>query len=204
MCQHQLNSKGHVYRYYPDIIESVRVYDYSQLIGQIPIKVNENRFFESGYYFTDPTFFSLFSFNFIQGSLIAALDNPNAVVITERIADKYFGDEDPMGKTLSIINGDDYMVSGIIENIPENSHLHFDFISPINPLIEKYTWMQRWNIPHFSTYIMLSKSNNSAEVNKKILGHVKKYDPEFYKFLGSTYALEPLADIHINAHHDQV
>ena len=78
----------------------------------------------------DSTFFDVFTFNFLMGSSEGALNKPNTVVITRSMASKYFGDEDPMGKMMKADN-ENYMITGVIEDMPSNSHFHFDFLASL-------------------------------------------------------------------------
>src|SRR5260370_17025040 len=92
------------------------------------------RFEEAAVYYADSTLLQVFSFPLIYGNAKTALIRPDAVVITEDIAKKYFGNEDPIGKILKKDNTDNVVVTGVLKNIPANSHLQFDFIMPMSAI----------------------------------------------------------------------
>ncbi len=184
---------------YPEIIDFVRVYHYSRLQDNILLEYKNKKFYENAFSFSDPAFFTVFTFPFIHGNAETTLSKPNSVVITKEISEKYFGEGNPMGKTLKMLNYGDFTVSGVIQNIPANSHLQFDFISPISPLFEKYNWMKRWRIPHFYTYLLLDKKADIRIVDNKIRDHIKQIDPEMYKNSDLKYALQPLKDVHLRS-----
>ena len=94
-------------------------------------KYEDRQFEEKAVYFADSTFLDMFSFPLIKGDRKTALNSPNNIVITERAAKKYFGKEDPMGKVLSRYSTEKFTVTGVLADIPENSHLQFDFLLPI-------------------------------------------------------------------------
>ena len=98
------------------------------------IEYGDKRFTEQGLSFADLSFFKLFSFPFIKGNEEKALSDPYSIVITEDMSEKYFGNNDPIGKTLRVDNKVDFHVTGVLENIPSNSHMHFDFIVPLRRL----------------------------------------------------------------------
>jgi putative ABC transport system permease protein len=184
---------------YPEITEFSRLYTFSRQRGRVLLKYKNNQFYEDRFYCADPSFFSIFTFPFIQGNPQSALTNPNSVVITQDMAKKYFGNENPVGKTLTIVNSHDLIVSGVIENIPANSHVQFDFICPLQPLLDQFSWMRRWNIPHFYTYILIENSANINEVCQKIRDHLKRYEPEFYNTSLNQYVLQSVKDIHLRS-----
>ena len=94
------------------------------------VRYKNKQFEESGFFEADSTFFDIFSFELLQGDPGSVLRSQGNVVITEEIAQKYFANEDPVGKTLIVDFGGDFplTVSGIVGNIPANSHFHFDFL----------------------------------------------------------------------------
>jgi len=186
---------------YPEITEFSRLYAFSRQRGRLLLKYKNNQFYEDRFYCADPSFFSIFTFPFIQGNPQTALINANSVVITQDMAEKYFGNENPVGKTLTVVNSHDLTVSAVIENIPANSHVQFDFISQLEPLLNQFSWMRRWNIPHFYTYLLIDKNADLHEVGQKIRDHLKRFEPEFYKTSLNQYALQPVKDIHLRSHY---
>src|SRR5205823_13308017 len=123
---------------------------------------------EKGRY-VGPDFLKMFSFPFLNGNASTALSSPDNIVITRKLATSYFGDENPVGKTIRIDDKRDYLVSGVLENIPDNSSLKFDFVMPIQHGFEDNHWMiDGWN--HFgpATYVILRQGASLAKVNAKL------------------------------------
>jgi len=119
---------------YAEIENGVRVYNPSSWSPFI-VRKDEKLFQEGRFYYADSAFFGIFSFHLLQGDVRMALAEPRSVVLTKTMAKKYFGDEDPMGKVLQINNQTDYMVTAVMEDVPSNSVLQFDFIARSLPLM---------------------------------------------------------------------
>jgi len=101
------------------------------LLGEGIKKFDEKRIF-----YADSTFFQVFSFPLVRGNPATAMNRRDAVLITQDMAKKYFGDADPMGKTLRVDNKDYVTITGVLENIPANSHLQFDFLMPMSAIAQ--------------------------------------------------------------------
>ncbi len=141
-------------------------------------------------YNMDPHFFEIFSFPFIKGSSKTALNEPYSIVITEKMARKYFGDEDPLGKFIYDEEAQrDYKVTGLIENIPQNSHLQFDCIYP-----RRAQRGENWSRYIAGYYVLLKEKTSSDELSLKIVDLVKKHHPE--TSIESVY-LQPITNIHL-------
>ena len=106
------------------------------------VSVAQRRFHEERFFHADSSFFSLFSYTFLQGNSALALMEPESVVITASTAQKYFPDQNPMGQTLTY-DGKDYRVTGIIEDVPGASHFHFDFLARLEPEADRWSYAQR-------------------------------------------------------------
>lgn len=122
-------------------------------------------------------FLKMFSFPLLYGNAATALSSPDNIVITRKLAMNYFGDVNPVGKTIRIGDKRDYIVSGVMENIPDNSSLKFDFVMPIQHGFEDSHWMiDGWN--HFgpATYVMLRPDASLASVNAKLKDFLIKQD----------------------------
>lgn len=105
----------------PEIAAAAR---YSWFSGLL-FRYGDRAFFESDVQAVDPAFFRMFSFRFVKGKAETALEAPHSLVITESMAEKYFGDAEPIGKTVSLDNRHEFTVTGVIEDIPVNSSLQF-------------------------------------------------------------------------------
>lgn len=182
---------------YPEIIDFVRYYPYK--MDRIVLEYNDNQFYANRFSFSDPSFFLIFTFPFLHGNRRTALSEPNSVVVTEQTAIKYFGVTNSIGKSLILKGWGHFIVSGIIKNIPDNSHIQFDFIAPISSLFKRFRWMKGWRIPHFYTYLLLNKKTEFSRLEEKIKHYIKKVDPEVYKSSNLQFSLQSLKDIHLHS-----
>ncbi len=154
---------------------ATRLYFKSTLVSYeketAPVRFQEDRFG-----FADSTFFEVFSFSFIQGNPAHALNNPLSAVLTAAMAEKYFGNENPVGKTLRIDNRFDLQVTGVIANVPDNTHLKFDFVAAF-PVINQFFGVPQftsWWWPAVTTYVRLAEGAPVDRLNAELL-------PEFIK-----------------------
>jgi putative ABC transport system permease protein len=179
---------------FPEIRKSVRV----AMTGERVLNYENKIFYEESILTVDPEFFAMFSFPFIEGDRETALDNPNAMVIAEQIARKYFGRENPIGKILTMDNKIDFTVTGLIKDVPSNSHLQFDMVVPFE-VVEKLGWVtDAWDFSMALTYIQLEESVDYREFERKITALVKNYDEDSNIEL----FLKPLTKIYLYSSYD--
>ncbi|UCE42564.1 MAG: ABC transporter permease [Candidatus Aminicenantes bacterium] len=174
---------------YPEIIGATNYKHWKRKVA-----VGDKSYLSTGSY-VDPSFFAMFTFPFIKGNPQTALDNPNSIVITEDLAAKFFGDDDPLGKTISYYvfsQKIDLEVTGVIQNVPQNSHLQFDFLIPYEI---GYDWMKTWNNNSGWIYVMLNPNSSYRELGEKISGVLQIHRPESADVLH----LQPLEKIHLFA-----
>ena len=158
-------------REYPEIVEAVR---YKNLPGRIVR--HEDRFFsEDRLAVADPSFLTLFGLKFIEGEPAQALSSPNSVVITQDMAGKYFGDADPMGKTLQVDGRADFTVSGIIHKLPRNSHLEFDFLVPFSAAEEFGLSIEGWTTYAYKIYVLIAENVDFGWLSQKIAGAIRQH-----------------------------
>ncbi len=174
---------------YPEVKEVTR---YSPGRDKV-IEYADKRFSEQGLSFADPSFFNLFSFPFIKGDREKALSDPYSIVITQKMSEKYFGSNDPIGKILRVDNKVDFQVTGVLKNIPSNSHIKLDFIAPFTAIEQFGLPIDGWNSYYCGTYVMLKKNSGYKELSKKITHLVKEYDETAIVNL----SLQPVKDIHL-------
>lgn len=172
------------------------------------VKQGEIQYEENGIYAADTTFFQVFSFPLLKGDPKIALKDVGGLVITEEMAKKYFGDEDPMGKMLIINFGVDipFVITGVMQNIPHNSHFHFDFLISYNSTKayhtgEFYEWA---DFGHYN-YLLLTENTSPESVEKQLFNWVSKYREwpegaeEEYKNGTIGFKLTPITDIHLHS-----
>ena len=143
--------------------------------------------------------FKIFSFTFLKGDPATALREPNNVVITEGEAEKYFGQADAIGKTLSL-DGKSMTVTGVTKNVPVNSHFSYDFLISMATAIQKgsgYDWMfNNWYSNDFYTYLLLPDHYDVSKITAQFNAFAKRHSK-----VGSTtrhnYSLEKLSDIYL-------
>jgi putative ABC transport system permease protein len=190
---------------YPEILHAVRI----NRSGAWLVKYGENRFNEDGVLFADSSFFSVLDFKLLRGDSKTALVNPRSMILTEKFAKKYFGNEDPMGKRISLeADTNLYTITGVIQNIQANSHFKFDMLGSLNSLGDSRSDM--WLNHNYFTYIVLKEGVKKSSMEAKFPEVVLKYvGPQIKKFIGITiedfqkagnqfgYELEPLKDIHL-------
>ncbi|UTA67344.1 ABC transporter permease [Emticicia sp. 21SJ11W-3] len=118
-------------------------------------------------------FLNMFSFELATGDARTALKRPDGVVISKRIADKYFPNQDPMGKIIRVDNRDDVMVTGVLKQITEQSSLKFDFLMSYDRWLKTNEWAKEWSNNGPRCYVMLNKNADIKKVQAKIKGYIK-------------------------------
>jgi ABC-type antimicrobial peptide transport system permease subunit len=151
--------------------------------------------FNEGGLAADPAFFEMFSFRLLQGDAKTVLASPLSIVLTETLAVKIFGDEDPMGKDILMGGHTNMTVTGITEDPPLNSHLAYDFITTIAFAGQVGYSIDRWNNSGFNTYVLLQEGATLAQGNAKVK-NVLDDKPTLEE--GATLSLQPLDDIHLS------
>ncbi|MGB2763542.1 MAG: ABC transporter permease, partial [Candidatus Aminicenantaceae bacterium] len=158
----------------PEIIDATR---YVGLGSQL-LRHGEKVFFESGIKAVDPSFFRMFTFPLVKGDSSTALEDPFSLIISEDMAEKYFGEEDPIGKVFSINNRYDFKVTGVIKNVPNNSYLQFDMVIPYELLKRVGAVNDSMGSNSILTVVQLQKGASVQQVNDKIRGFIKKHVPD--------------------------
>jgi putative ABC transport system permease protein len=191
--------------FFSEIEKSARVYRSNATIeipngsDPRPVKFDEERFF-----FADSTLPQIFSFQFIEGDVRTALKQKFSVVITDKIAQKYFGTTNALGKTLLYEGKHPLKITGVIKELPDNSHIKIDLLSDYQTMYATESELVRSNIPknwvitHSATYVLLRPGKTAESVNARLPKFLATYaDPNVSK--GIEYKLQPLADIHLNS-----
>ncbi|HMN04199.1 MAG TPA: ABC transporter permease [Flavobacteriales bacterium] len=189
---------------HPELIERYcRWFDFQD--PQHTLKTNDSlgtdrMFTESGLYLVDSTVFDLFGYPLIHGDPRTALSEPGSIVLSQDLARKYFGDEDPMGRLMKWDNTMDVQVTGILGEIPHDSHIRFEGLVSMGTLLKTWKHIERknwvWN-PCW-TYVRLQEGVGRAEVERVFPDFIRKYYPDFVQGQLS-HKLQPLADIHLTS-----
>lgn len=137
------------------------------------ITYEEKSFFETRYLYVDSSFFKVFSFPLVRGNPATALARPHTMVLTESTAEKYFGDEDPLGKILHEADGNDFMVTGVAMDVPKNSHFHFDVLASIKTLPDSEE--ENWLRDYIYTYIVLKEGYSPVQFEAKLPEFMKRH-----------------------------
>jgi putative ABC transport system permease protein len=126
--------------------------------------------------FADPSFLKIFTYPLVNGNANDVLSDLHSIVLTEKSAQKYFGSEDPIGKTIMMDDSLSLKVTGVLKDIPTNSSLRFDFLVPFDFLKNLGRKLDEWGNNSFYTYVQLQPNAKISEVNKKIKDEIKKHN----------------------------
>ncbi|OFX83380.1 MAG: hypothetical protein A2W99_11770 [Bacteroidetes bacterium GWF2_33_16] len=181
---------------YPEVEHSVRFID----AGRQLYKYEDKEFYEEKFFFADSNVFDVFTYKFIKGDPQNALMEPNAIVLTETVAAKYFGKEDPINKAL-VTGEDTYKVTAVIKDVPFNSHFRFDGLMSRRSLPQQFG---NWGNFGVFTYLLLPETVNYKDFEAKIQEMYPKYMASIFENLGIkiNYVLEPVTDIHLKSTSD--
>ncbi len=189
---------------YPEIETGVK-FHYS--FNTSVMHYNDRYFKEPGILFADSTFFKVFSFDMVRGNPDKALSGPGKIVLTESAATRYFGQEEPLGKILKT-ESRSYMVSGVIKDVPANSHFHFELLISLDDLRQQYPSVDGRVASNFYSYVKLKENDALPELKEKakkdiwqLLGYTVSGDssniPEGYY---AELKFKPVRDIHLRSH----
>lgn len=189
---------------YSGIENVVRLKQLPSLIAQ-----GDDKDFEEQLFFTDSTFFQVFSNELLVGDPSTALSKPYSMVLTQSVAERFFGkaDQEVLGKLFVVDETMTYAVTGIIEDSPGNSHFHFNILASISSLLThpqesvRTYQLESWYSHYYHNYLLLEEGVDPSVVGDNILEAAKLYsDPVYYERFGSNMGLflQPLYDIHLN------
>ena len=183
---------------YPEVEESARFLSKERTL----FRNGDNNFYETGVYYADSSVFKIFTYPFVQGDPATALTEPNSIVISKSEADKYFGKNKPaIGKTLRSVY-DVYKVTGVMKDVPKNSHLRFDMLISWVSLPKNYNGgNDNWGNFNNFTYVLLKPGTSAEAFNKKLVPMYEKYmAPLFAQFnVKMHYGVQPVTEIHLHS-----
>ena len=183
---------------FPEVEEATRLFSRERTL----FKKDENGFYETKIYYADSNVFKVFTCKFLEGNPNIALTKPNSIVISRTLADKYFGRNKPaVGKTMKTVY-DLYNVTGVIEDIPGNSHIRWDMLISMSSVLKgQNNRNDNWGSFYIYTYALLKPGASEKAFGKKLLPMYDKYmAPIFAKFnVKMDYAAQPITEIHLHS-----
>lgn len=181
---------------YPEVEEAARILGKERTL----FKNGENSFYETKVFYADSTVFNIFTYPFIEGKAANALNEPNTIVISKTLAKKYFGNEPALGKTLRSVY-DVYKVSGVVADVPKNSHLIFDMLISSSTILRGNHNGDDWGSFNNFTYVLLKPGTNAAAFNRKLIPLYDKFmAPIFAKYnVKIHYGVQPITSIHLHS-----
>jgi putative ABC transport system permease protein len=185
-------------RDYPEVLKAARLDRPRRSV----ILYKDKEFLEEGIGAADNSLFEIFTFPFTAGDPKTALDRPYTAVITQSLARKIFGTESALGNFLKLEDGKDYAVTGVVKDIPGNSHFTFSLLKSFETLVsQNRAATENWFSISGSTYLLLDKNADPRALEAKLPGFVDKYMGQTLKAVGGTLALklQPLTRIHLHS-----
>ena len=175
----------------PEIREQTRI----NRLPRILFRQDDKVFFESSIIAADSGLFKVFTMPLVFGDPETVLNSPHSIVLTEKLASKYFGDANPLGRTLTLENKLQFMVTGVMRNLPKNSMFTFEGVIPYSFLNEIGAISNSWGNNSILTFVLCEKGLDISAVNKKLTDVVLEYLPQ----TTTKYLLFPLLDIHLHS-----
>jgi putative ABC transport system permease protein len=189
---------------YPGIVEhSIRVLD----DGNSLLVHEEKKLYEKTG-FADADFFNVFTFKMLEGDPSTALTEPNSVVLTASAAQRMFGSESPLGKTIRYENQVDLKVTGVTEDVPDNSHFHYNYLISFKTVEDFFgieNLMKNWHNNSYSTYLLLKEGYDPKNLEAQLPAFLDKHMGSFAGFPvseGTRLHLWPVTDIHLYSNLD--
>ncbi len=186
---------------YPEVEEIARIFRYRAVVSP---KEQDIQFREERMYFTEPEFFYIFDLVFVAGDPSNRLRSANNAFMSQSTAKKYFGEQAPVGQTITVDGKTDYTVTGIFKDVPSNSHLKFNILLSYENLLSIYgpEVRQSWGHTAFFTYLRLRPDADPIDFEEKMVKLVKTHANEmmnYYK-VNIELKMQPLTDIHLTSH----
>jgi putative ABC transport system permease protein len=189
---------------FPEIVAGASIFRPASWGGAPVITVEDQEFNEEDILFADAAILDIFNFEFVNGERAAALKGPNDVLLTESAARKYFGNDDPVGKTFRFNNNLDLEVVGVLKDVPHNSHIKFNFLVSLeglktlfnNPQFfeTNWVWVAAWS------YLLLPDRETAESIRRQLPDFVKRHFPQNLQEDDLSLSLQAMTDIHLHSH----
>jgi len=183
---------------YPEVLDAVRI----RTVSKRSVTYEDKVFYENGILYADNSLFQVFTFSLIKGDPSTALKLAYTIVLTRETAERYFGSENPLGKILNYNNQYDFTVTGVMENVPQNSHFTFDMLCSYETLYDlDREAMENWFNFMDYTYLLLPEGFDYKILENKFPALIEKYMGGMLKALGGEikFFLQPLTSIHLHS-----
>ncbi|MCF0060228.1 ABC transporter permease [Dyadobacter chenwenxiniae] len=190
---------------FPEVENFVRLHRADGMISYRKPSGELVSYHEKKAFYADSSLFDVFSFPLLKGAANQVLRRPESVVISESMAQKYFGRQNPIGKTLRLSSdwqGGDYVVEGVFADIPMNSHIHFDFVFSIQNLLKNQQFATGgWYWTNFYTYLLLKPGTLPEALENRLSGVIEKHiGKQLKKYkVRQAFALQPFRSIHLHS-----
>lgn len=190
---------------FSEVVSTTRFYH----VGRLLLRNEDHRYNEEQFFWADATVFDLFTIPLVVGDPVTALTQPHSVVLTEEMARKYFGEADPLGKTLEVNDGAEYKVTGVMRPSKANSHLEPDFLASLTTLPEADSDV--WTDIRFRTYVLLREGTSPEDFAAQLpLIYTKYANTQLTQTLGkdhqdgltTDFFVENVADIYLHSDAD--
>ena len=198
--------KGNMMEDFPAITNAAWIFRPGSWGNNAVIKYDDIEFFEDDFIFAEQSFLEIYDFKFIKGDPETALANANEILITETTAKKYFGDEDPIGKTLNMNDFRDLEIVAVIEDLPQNTHLQFDMVASFATYLsffnnqarfdEGWVWVAAW------MYFTVEDEAEVAKIRQQLPAFVKNHYPAVLADKGVVLYIQDANDIHLTSNRE--
>ncbi len=186
---------------FPEVEASARIFNNEFLGTRTKIAYEDKVFTDNKFYYGDADILKVFPFETVQGDSFNALAAPNSVIITQSMSRKFFGNEDPVGKLLTVGEGSDFRITAVIRDIPENTHFHFDALASM----QSHPWIKKaeenvWSGVVFHTYAKIRNNASPEALEQKLRKYLDEF-PGDNKEYGKTISLrlQPVRSIHLHS-----
>ena len=168
---------------YPEVINATRL----RQVGPRILEVEDQKFKVEDVVYADSTFFDLFSISVLEGDPGNLLNQPNFIMLSQKTALRFFGDKDALGESI-MIDEESFMVTGIYQNIPDNSHFHFDILLSMPSFEDSFS--QMWLSNNYHTYVQVHPTTDIVKLEAQMQEMIARYmGPDIEKFIGKTMVI---------------